>query len=176
MWLVPSRGSGGPDVAASLFLGTLFISTGLILSVAGFFYLKRSSKLPEVFYRRDRAPVLQPGETAAMVPLPQSSGLCESSHLGPCNSLCLARRKLNLRDREEPGLTKVGEEEKRPLVLLSLVSKNISAQWTWGRPAAAYATGHSLQSIPLQCGNPCPTLDAPCPPTPLNNTFFYYVT
>lgn len=104
------------------------------------------------------------------------TGLCESSHLGPCNSLCLARRKLNLRDREEPGLTKVGEEEKRPLVLLSLVSKNISAQWTWGRPAAAYATGHSLQSIPLQCGNPCPTLDAPCPPTPLNNTFFYYVT
>ncbi|XP_040590922.1 uncharacterized protein C1orf159 isoform X4 [Mesocricetus auratus] len=63
----------GPHVAASLFLGTLFISTGLILSVAGFFYLKRSSKLPEVFYRRDRAPVLQPGETAAMVPLPQSS-------------------------------------------------------------------------------------------------------
>ncbi|MEJ1283439.1 ring finger 223 [Cricetulus griseus] len=47
-------GPGGPDVAASLFLGTLFISTGLILSVAGFFYLKRSSKLPEVFYRRDR--------------------------------------------------------------------------------------------------------------------------
>lgn len=45
---------GGPHVAASLFLGTLFISTGLILSVAGFFYLKRSSKLPEVFYRRDR--------------------------------------------------------------------------------------------------------------------------
>lgn len=46
--------AGGPHVAASLFLGTLFISTGLILSVAGFFYLKRSSKLPEVFYRRDR--------------------------------------------------------------------------------------------------------------------------
>lgn len=65
---------GDPHVAASLFLGTLFISTGLILSVAGFFYLKRSSKLPEVFYRKNRAPVLQPGETAAMVPLPQSSG------------------------------------------------------------------------------------------------------
>ncbi|XP_060234861.1 uncharacterized protein C1orf159 homolog isoform X4 [Meriones unguiculatus] len=45
---------GGPHVAASLFLGTLFISTGLILCVAGFFYLKRSSKLPEVFYRRNR--------------------------------------------------------------------------------------------------------------------------
>ncbi|XP_028640722.1 uncharacterized protein C1orf159 homolog isoform X3 [Grammomys surdaster] len=56
---------GGSHVAASLFLGTLFISTGLILSVAGFFYLKRSSKLPEVFYRRDRAPVLQPGETVS---------------------------------------------------------------------------------------------------------------
>ncbi|XP_055471119.1 uncharacterized protein C1orf159 homolog isoform X2 [Psammomys obesus] len=64
---------GGPHVAASLFLGTLFISTGLILCVAGFFYLKRSSKLPEVFYRRNRAPVLQTGETASMVPLPQSS-------------------------------------------------------------------------------------------------------
>ncbi|XP_008850785.1 uncharacterized protein C1orf159 homolog isoform X3 [Nannospalax galili] len=64
---------GSPHVAASLFLGTLFISTGLILSVAGFFYLKRSSKLPKVFYRRDRALVLQPGETAAMVPPPQSS-------------------------------------------------------------------------------------------------------
>lgn len=59
---------GGPHVAASLFLGTLFISTGLILSVAGFFYLKRSSKLPEVFYRRDRAPVLQPGETVSNLP------------------------------------------------------------------------------------------------------------
>lgn len=55
-------------MAASLFLGTLFISTGLILSVAGFFYLKRSSKLPEVFYRRDRAPVLQPGETVSNLP------------------------------------------------------------------------------------------------------------
>lgn len=37
-------------MAASLFLGTLFISSGLILSVAGFFYLKRTSKLPKVFY------------------------------------------------------------------------------------------------------------------------------
>nr|XP_045004815.1 uncharacterized protein C1orf159 homolog isoform X2 [Jaculus jaculus] len=64
---------GGPHIAASLFLGTLFISVGLILSVAGFFYLKRSSKLPRVFYRRDKAPVLQPGEAAAMVPPPQSS-------------------------------------------------------------------------------------------------------
>uniref|UniRef100_A0A8C0ZTM3 Uncharacterized protein n=1 Tax=Castor canadensis TaxID=51338 RepID=A0A8C0ZTM3_CASCN len=45
---------GGPHVAASLFLGTFLISAGLILSVAGFFYLKRSRKLPRVFYRRDR--------------------------------------------------------------------------------------------------------------------------
>ncbi|XP_012512945.1 PREDICTED: uncharacterized protein C1orf159 homolog isoform X2 [Propithecus coquereli] len=64
---------GGPHVAASLFLGTLFISSGLILSVAGFFYLKRSSKLPRVFYRRSKAPALQPGEAAAMIPPPQSS-------------------------------------------------------------------------------------------------------
>ncbi|KAF0880720.1 RN223 protein, partial [Crocuta crocuta] len=45
---------GGPQVAASLFLGTFFISSGLILSVAGFFYLKRTSKLPKVFYGRNK--------------------------------------------------------------------------------------------------------------------------
>nr|XP_055237875.1 uncharacterized protein C1orf159 homolog isoform X5 [Gorilla gorilla gorilla] len=64
---------GAPRVAASLFLGTFFISSGLILSVAGFFYLKRSSKLPRVCYRRNKAPALQPGEAAAMIPPPQSS-------------------------------------------------------------------------------------------------------
>ncbi|XP_008567908.1 PREDICTED: uncharacterized protein C1orf159 homolog isoform X2 [Galeopterus variegatus] len=64
---------GGPHVAASLFLGTFFISAGLILSVAGFFYLKRSSKLPRVFYRKNKAPALQPGEAVAMIPPPQSS-------------------------------------------------------------------------------------------------------
>ncbi|XP_039104217.1 uncharacterized protein C1orf159 homolog isoform X3 [Hyaena hyaena] len=63
----------GPQVAASLFLGTFFISSGLILSVAGFFYLKRTSKLPKVFYGRNKAPALQPGEAAAMIPPPQSS-------------------------------------------------------------------------------------------------------
>ncbi|CAK7317674.1 Uncharacterized protein C1orf159 [Vulpes lagopus] len=56
---------GSPQVAASLFLGTLFISSGLILSVAGFFYLKRTSKLPKVFYGRNKA--------AAMIPPPQPS-------------------------------------------------------------------------------------------------------
>ncbi|XP_045857193.1 uncharacterized protein C1orf159 homolog isoform X3 [Meles meles] len=56
---------GSPRVAASLFLGTLFISSGLILSVAGFFYLKRTSKLPKVFYGGSKAPVLQPGEAVS---------------------------------------------------------------------------------------------------------------
>uniref|UniRef100_A0A8C7EME0 Chromosome 1 open reading frame 159 n=1 Tax=Neovison vison TaxID=452646 RepID=A0A8C7EME0_NEOVI len=64
---------GSPQVAASLFLGTLFFSSGLILSVAGFFYLKRTSKLPRVFYGRGRAPALQPGEAAAMIPPPHPS-------------------------------------------------------------------------------------------------------
>ncbi|XP_069320757.1 uncharacterized protein C1orf159 homolog isoform X1 [Eulemur rufifrons] len=72
LWVVGLL-AGGPHVAASLFLGTLLISSGLILSVAGFFYLKRSSKLPRVFYRRSKAPALQPGEAAAMIPPPQSS-------------------------------------------------------------------------------------------------------
>lgn len=64
---------GGPPVVAALFLGTFLISSGLILSVAGFFYLKRSSKLPRIFLGRERAPALQPGEAAAMIPAPQSS-------------------------------------------------------------------------------------------------------
>ncbi|KAI5947074.1 hypothetical protein MM560_G3n15 [Manis javanica] len=64
---------GGHQAAAALLLGTFLISSGLILSVAGFFYLKRASKLPKVFYGRNKAPALQPGETAAMIPPPQSS-------------------------------------------------------------------------------------------------------
>ncbi|XP_005404315.1 PREDICTED: uncharacterized protein C1orf159 homolog isoform X1 [Chinchilla lanigera] len=64
---------GAPRVVVSLFLGTFFISMGLILSVAGFFYLKRASKLPRIFYRSDKAPALQPSEAAAMIPAPQSS-------------------------------------------------------------------------------------------------------
>ncbi|GAB0198816.1 hypothetical protein GRJ2_002347000 [Grus japonensis] len=63
----------GPEVAASLILGTFFISLFLILSVASFFYLKRANKLPNVFYRRNKASVLQPSETASMIPPPASS-------------------------------------------------------------------------------------------------------
>ncbi|KFZ66074.1 Uncharacterized protein C1orf159, partial [Antrostomus carolinensis] len=55
----------GPEVAASLILGTFFISLFLILSVASFFYLKRANKLPNVFYRRNKASVLQPSETVS---------------------------------------------------------------------------------------------------------------
>ncbi|EPQ10832.1 hypothetical protein D623_10009648 [Myotis brandtii] len=47
-------GPGGPRVAAWLFLGTFLVSSGLILAVAGFFYLKRSSKLPRLCYGRNR--------------------------------------------------------------------------------------------------------------------------
>lgn len=48
-------------MAASLFLGTFLISSGLILSVAAFFYLKRASKLPDVFYGRNKGIPLLPG-------------------------------------------------------------------------------------------------------------------
>ncbi|OPJ86101.1 hypothetical protein AV530_011286 [Patagioenas fasciata monilis] len=64
---------GGPGVAVSLILGTFFISLFLILSVAFFFYLKRANKLPNIFYRRNKASVLQPSETASMIPPPASS-------------------------------------------------------------------------------------------------------
>uniref|UniRef100_A0A4W2FST2 TNFR-Cys domain-containing protein n=1 Tax=Bos indicus x Bos taurus TaxID=30522 RepID=A0A4W2FST2_BOBOX len=74
---------GGPQVAASLFLGTFLISSGLILSVAAFFYLKRASKLPKVFYGRNRAPALQPGEA---VSTQWAGGGPVSVHLGVCPS------------------------------------------------------------------------------------------
>ncbi|CAN8198744.1 unnamed protein product [Coccothraustes coccothraustes] len=63
----------GPEVAASLILGTFFLSLLLILSVASFFYLKRANKLPKIFYRRNKASALQPSETASMIPPPASS-------------------------------------------------------------------------------------------------------
>uniref|UniRef100_A0A8C9G5N9 Uncharacterized protein n=1 Tax=Pavo cristatus TaxID=9049 RepID=A0A8C9G5N9_PAVCR len=66
---------GGPEVAASLILGTFFISLFLILSVASFFYLKRANKLPSVFYRRNKASVLQPSETASMIPPPATTSV-----------------------------------------------------------------------------------------------------
>uniref|UniRef100_A0A8C5N4S3 Chromosome 1 open reading frame 159 n=1 Tax=Leptobrachium leishanense TaxID=445787 RepID=A0A8C5N4S3_9ANUR len=59
---------GNPGIAALLLIGTLFISLFLVLSVASFFYLKRSQKLPEIFYRRNKASILQPSEMAAMIP------------------------------------------------------------------------------------------------------------
>ncbi|XP_075697092.1 uncharacterized protein C1orf159 homolog isoform X2 [Rhinoderma darwinii] len=65
---------GNPGVAASLLLGTLFISLFLVLSVALFFYLKRSHMLPEVFYRRNKASILQPSEMASMIPETNISG------------------------------------------------------------------------------------------------------
>uniref|UniRef100_A0A803KFI8 Chromosome 1 open reading frame 159 n=1 Tax=Xenopus tropicalis TaxID=8364 RepID=A0A803KFI8_XENTR len=64
---------GSPGIAASLLLGILFISLFLILSVASFFYLKRSQKLPEIFYRRNKASIFQPSEMASMIPNPKSS-------------------------------------------------------------------------------------------------------
>ncbi|XP_066522424.1 uncharacterized protein C1orf159 homolog isoform X2 [Hoplias malabaricus] len=65
---------GGPGVAASVLLGTLLISLFLILSVASFFYLKRSNRLPGVFYKRNKAFIFQPSETAVMLPAETASG------------------------------------------------------------------------------------------------------
>ncbi|KAJ8391921.1 hypothetical protein AAFF_G00083920 [Aldrovandia affinis] len=64
---------GGPGVVTSLLLGTLLVSLFLILSVASFFYLKRSNRLPGIFYRRNKAFIFQPSETAVMIPTPASS-------------------------------------------------------------------------------------------------------
>ncbi|XP_072100988.1 uncharacterized protein C1orf159 homolog isoform X2 [Mobula birostris] len=58
---------GGPEIAASVCLGTLVISSLLILSVAAFFYLKRSKKLPFLFYQQGKDSILQPSEMAEMM-------------------------------------------------------------------------------------------------------------
>ncbi|XP_018416442.1 PREDICTED: uncharacterized protein C1orf159 homolog [Nanorana parkeri] len=63
-----------PGIAASLLLGTFFISLFLVLSVASFFYLKRSLMLPEIFYRSNKASILQPSEMASMIPNPSYTG------------------------------------------------------------------------------------------------------
>uniref|UniRef100_W5MKK9 Uncharacterized protein n=1 Tax=Lepisosteus oculatus TaxID=7918 RepID=W5MKK9_LEPOC len=83
---------GGPGVAASLLLGTLFISLFLILTVAASFYLKRTNKLPSIFYRRNKASILQPSETADMIPTPTSSG-GRTEHL---ESECKGMRSANI--------------------------------------------------------------------------------
>ncbi|XP_057244035.1 uncharacterized protein C1orf159 homolog [Malurus melanocephalus] len=67
------RGPRSPEVAVSLILGSFSISLVLILAVASFFYLKRSKRLPRLFYRQNKASVLQPSETASMIPPPTSS-------------------------------------------------------------------------------------------------------
>ncbi|XP_048416979.1 uncharacterized protein C1orf159 homolog isoform X3 [Stegostoma tigrinum] len=64
---------GGPGIAASLCLGTLFISSFFILSVAAFFYLKRSNKLPHLFYQQNKASILQPNEMAEIMRSPMRS-------------------------------------------------------------------------------------------------------
>ncbi|XP_072282229.1 uncharacterized protein C1orf159 homolog [Pyxicephalus adspersus] len=63
-----------PGIAASLLLGTFFISLFLVFSVATFFYLKRSHMLPEIFYKRNKASILEPSEMASMIPNPSYTG------------------------------------------------------------------------------------------------------
>ncbi|XP_051895208.1 uncharacterized protein C1orf159 homolog isoform X2 [Pristis pectinata] len=58
---------GGPEIAASVCLGTLVIGLLFILSVAAFFYLKRSNKLPYLFYQQGKDSILQPSEMAGMM-------------------------------------------------------------------------------------------------------------
>ncbi|XP_042199626.1 uncharacterized protein C1orf159 homolog isoform X2 [Callorhinchus milii] len=64
---------GRSAIVALLCLGTLFISLFLILSVAVFFYTKRSNILPHMFHQRNKASILQPSEMAEMIRSPPSS-------------------------------------------------------------------------------------------------------
>ncbi|XP_023382213.1 uncharacterized protein C1orf159 homolog isoform X2 [Pteropus vampyrus] len=64
-------GPGGPGVAASLFLGTFLVSSGLILTVATFFYLKRTSTLAWLCHGTDKGTSLgHRGHPAPLTPRP----------------------------------------------------------------------------------------------------------
>ncbi|XP_024615969.1 uncharacterized protein C1orf159 homolog isoform X11 [Neophocaena asiaeorientalis asiaeorientalis] len=131
---LPGRpSSGGPHVAASLFLGTFLISSGLILSVAAFFYLKRASKLPDVFYGRNKAPSLQPGEAAAMIPPPPSSDRVPATvwRSGVGTAPCPSTRCL----RQSPGaaVTKCpGGSGERKCLLFTVLEATCSLRRLWG--------------------------------------------
>ncbi|XP_037684683.1 uncharacterized protein C1orf159 homolog isoform X2 [Choloepus didactylus] len=92
----------GPRVAAPLLLGTFLISSGLILAVAAFFYLKRTRRLPGAFYGGDKAPALQPSEAVSKPahPCPHNgaSGLAGGTALswGPHGAF------LSLQGRHDP--------------------------------------------------------------------------
>lgn len=59
--------TGGAEIAASVCLGTLATGSLVILSVAAFFYLKRSNKFSCLFYRQGKDSILQPSEMVGMV-------------------------------------------------------------------------------------------------------------
>ncbi|XP_077007746.1 uncharacterized protein C1orf159 homolog [Tamandua tetradactyla] len=54
--------SDGPRVAAPLFLGTFLLSSGLILSVAASFYLKRSRRALGAIHGGDKALAPRPSD------------------------------------------------------------------------------------------------------------------
>ncbi|XP_011384335.1 uncharacterized protein C1orf159 homolog isoform X1 [Pteropus vampyrus] len=67
-------GPGGPGVAASLFLGTFLVSSGLILTVATFFYLKRTSTLAWLCHGTDKGTSLGHRGHPAQRPMPGHRG------------------------------------------------------------------------------------------------------
>ncbi|XP_035163140.1 uncharacterized protein C1orf159 homolog isoform X2 [Callithrix jacchus] len=150
--------TGAPRVAASLFLGTFFISSGLILSVAGFFYLKRSSKLPRVFYRRNKAPALQPGEAAAMIPPPQpSADFTVPEHPAAAASTDLqpdGRRVQNSRATGRQA-TSSGGSQGRACCLLSAADSGVSAPRSHGISTSTEATLRQAGPAPGQGHGPC---------------------
>ncbi|XP_037684685.1 uncharacterized protein C1orf159 homolog isoform X4 [Choloepus didactylus] len=100
----------GPRVAAPLLLGTFLISSGLILAVAAFFYLKRTRRLPGAFYGGDKAPALQPSEAVSKPahPCPHNgaSGLAGGTALswGPHGAF------LSLQGRHDPPASALSSE------------------------------------------------------------------
>lgn len=98
-------------MAASLFLGTLFFSSGLILSVAGFFYLKRTSKLPRVFYGRGRGTRDGAGRMLGSARPLWGPGAClggtEKRGLGPGGPMPLPSRRESSQSRKGPACSVV---------------------------------------------------------------------
>lgn len=98
-------------MAASLFLGTFLISSGLILAVAMFFYLKRASKLPQLCYGTNK------GTSSCCL------GHCHGAALGPRGRVCSAK---------PPGEHSKGDWAVTGFLCLSIRVAVTSQEWSHG--------------------------------------------
>lgn len=135
-------------MAAALFLGTFLISSGLILAVAMFFYLKRASKLPQLCYGTNKG----------------TSSCC----LGHCHGVVLGPRG-RVSSTKPPGEHGKGDWVVTRFLRLSKRVAVTSQEWSHGVSVQTVLLGH--HGGVADRGNsrghwptaPPPAMSSPCP-------------